>query len=79
MKLINKSDLKLSHVVFNKGVMTTYDLDIDKVADVPEEVAKIWLAYPNVEEYISKEDIAKAVKEATAVKNTNKKNVKKAK
>lgn len=83
MKVINNSKLALSH--------DEYVLPIGAVADVPDKVAKVWLTYPGITQYVTPEDLEaekeKAVQEAikkikaeekkTATKKTTSKTKKK--
>ena len=80
MKVINNSKLALSH--------DEYVLPIGAVVDVPNNVAKVWLTYPGISQYVTPEDMEaekeKAVKAAikklkadekkTATKKTTNKN-----
>ena len=60
MKVINNSKLALSH--------DEYVLPVGAIAEVPEKVAKVWLTYPGINQYVTPEDMEaekeKAVKEA---------------
>ena len=60
MKLRNNSKNAYIHV---QGRTKIY-LGLGQVAEVPEEIAKTWLKYDGVEEYISPEEI-EALKKAT--------------
>jgi len=44
----------------------THILNGGTTADVPDEVAEIWLKIPGVEKYIAPEDVTKAQKQAEA-------------
>lgn len=58
MKLYNKSQHSLQHTEGAK----TYNLPIEGVAEIPDEIAKKWLKIAGVQEYIGKADLAKAEK-----------------
>ena len=63
MKLINNSDNNLSHIADKD---TCYILQVGKVLDVPQAVAKIWLTYPGVSVFVSPEDVEEEKKKAVA-------------
>lgn len=47
---------------------TKYILAVGGIADIPDDVAKTWLKYDGVEEYISPEDIKKLKEEVAKTK-----------
>lgn len=67
MKLKNNSKNAFIHV---QG-RTKFYLAVGQVTDIPEEIAKTWLNYDGVEEYIDPEEV-KALKEQLAKKTTKK-------
>ena len=72
MKLLNNSKCALLHGEFK--------LPIGGVLDVPEKIAKIWLAYKGVVQHMTDEDIKEATQKAVqdALKKAAKETVKKA-
>lgn len=64
MKLLNKSGNNLSHTLIVKNEPKVYLLANGKHADVPQEIAEIWLKFNGVEKYIEPQDLEKAAKEA---------------
>ncbi len=72
MKLINKSGNGLSHTLItekkvNDEVIKSselYTLPMGATADIPDEVAKIWLNIQGVEKYLEQGDVDKAAKAA---------------
>ena len=66
MKLINNSKNAMMHKVGKEYLI----LEVGKVLDVPDDVAKLWLKYAGIQTYATPEDIEeakkKAVKEALA-------------
>lgn len=58
MQLINKSTNSLSH--------KEYKLLKGQKAEIPDEIAEIWLQIPGVEKYLGEEDLKKAQKQAEA-------------
>lgn len=74
MKLYNKNKNGFSHTVQSKVKTAdgevikpiTYTLAAGATADVPDEVAEIWLKIEGVEKYIAPEDLKKAQKQAEA-------------
>lgn len=83
MKLYNKCGNGLSHTVYEKNTPKFYFLANDTIGEIPDEIAKIWLKFKGVTEYVSPEDMAKlkaeneALKAKTQTKNTSKKTTKK--
>lgn len=73
MKVINNGSNSFIHTIGDK----TYKLGIGGVADVPKEVAKIWLQYEGVKEHAEVKDLEEANKKIKElekqVKKTNKK------
>lgn len=58
MKIINNSENALCHgLPLQKNF---YRVEVGKVLDVPEEVAKLWLKIKGVEEYAEPSDVKKA-------------------
>lgn len=60
MKIINNSENALCHGLpspTNKGF---YRVEVGKVLDVPENVAKLWLKIKGVEEYAAPDEVKKA-------------------
>lgn len=62
MKLFNKSGNGYMHI-YND---TTYTIASGGVADVPKDVADVWLKIKGIEKYIEPADLEKAAKEAEA-------------
>ena len=62
MKLINKTQNAYCHQL-DKDY---YFIGINKVVDVPEELAKIWLKIDGIEKYVDSKDVEKAAKEVEA-------------
>lgn len=60
MKLINNSKNAMMHKVGNDFLV----LEVGKVLEVSEDVAKIWLKYPDIQPYATPEDIEEAKKQA---------------
>lgn len=58
MKIINNSENAICHgLPLQKNF---YRVEVGKVLDVPEEVAKLWLKIKGVEEYAAPSDVKKA-------------------
>lgn len=62
MKLYNKSNNGLTHT--DNG--NTYVLAKGATAEIPDDIAKIWLKIKGIEKYIGQDDLKKAEKEALA-------------
>lgn len=60
MKLINNSKNAMMHQIGKDFLV----LEVGKVLEVPEDVAKIWLKYPGIQPYATPEDIEEAKKQA---------------
>ncbi len=60
MKLINKTKNAMQHGI--------HFLRVNEVADIPEEIAKIWLKINGIEEYAEPEDLKKLEKENEKLK-----------
>lgn len=73
MKLYNKSGHGLSHSILDKGTTKHFFIANGSIGEVPESVAKIWLKFAGVEEYISPEELAELKKENEELKKTAKK------
>lgn len=75
MKIFNKTGNGLSHSLDGK----IYYLANDTIGEIPDEIAKIWLKFKGVTEYVSPEDMAKlkAENEALKAEKTPKKTSKK--
>lgn len=69
MKLINNSENGLMHTLGSK----VYFLAQGGIADVPKDVANIWLKIKGIKEYIEPKDLEKAKEEAAALKEEIKK------
>lgn len=58
MKIINNSENAICHgLPLQKNF---YRVEVGKVIDVPEEVAKLWLKIKGVKEYAAPDDVKKA-------------------
>lgn len=72
MKLQNKNGNSFSHTVMKKVKVdghevtkpVTYTLGAGAVADIPDDIAKIWLKISGVEEYVAPADLKKVEEEA---------------
>lgn len=72
MKLQNKNGNSFSHTVMKKVKVdghevtkpVTYTLGAGAVADIPDDIAKIWLKINGVEEYVAPADLQKVEEEA---------------
>lgn len=72
MKLQNKNGNSFSHTVMKKVKVdghevtkpVTYTLGAGAVADIPDDIAKIWLKINGVEEYVAPADLKKVEEEA---------------
>lgn len=79
MKLYNKCGNGLSHTLLEGNTPKFYFLANDAIGEIPDEIAKIWLKFKGVTEYVSPEDMAKlkaeneALKAAKGAKKTSKK------
>lgn len=60
MKIINNSENALCHGLPSQTNKGFYRVEVGKVLDVPEEVAKLWLKIKGVEEYAAPSDVKKA-------------------
>lgn len=69
MKLINNSENGLMHSLAGK----MYFLAKGATADIPQDIAKIWLRIKGIKEYIEPKDLEKAKVEAEALKEEVKK------
>lgn len=87
MKLMNKNSNGFSHTAMKKVKIDgeevlkpyTYTLNAGGVADVPKEIADIWLKIPGVEKYVAPEDLKKVEEDAKKELEALKKEVEKAK
>lgn len=68
MKLYNKCGNGLSHTLFEGNTPKFYFLANDAIGEIPDEIAKIWLKFDGVTEYVSPEDMAKLKAENEALK-----------
>ena len=71
MKIQNKTSNGFSHVMKEqdeKGYLkdVLYTVAAGGVADVPDEVAQVWLKIPGVVQYVAPEDLKKVEEEAKA-------------
>ena len=73
MKIVNKCGNGLSHEFKNE----VYYIANGDIAEVPTEVAKVWLKIQGVEEYADPEELKKVKAELEEVKKTAKKTTKK--
>lgn len=64
MKLINNSENGLMHTIGSN----IYFLAKGAIADIPKDVANIWLKIKGIKEYIEPKDLEKAKEEAEALK-----------
>lgn len=72
MKLQNKNGNSFSHTVMKKVKVdgqevtkpVTYTLGAGAVADIPDDIAKIWLKISGVEKYVAPADLEKVEEEA---------------
>lgn len=62
MKLYNRSNNGLTHTEGTK----VYILAKGATAEIPDNIAKIWLKIKGIEKYIGQDDLKKAEKEAQA-------------
>lgn len=69
MKLINNSENSLMHTLGS----TVYFLAQGGIAEIPKDVANIWLKIKGIKEYIEPKDLTKAKEEAEALKEEVKK------
>lgn len=60
MKIINNSENALCHGLPSQTNKGFYRVEVGKVLDVPEDVAKLWLKIKGVEEYAAPSDVKKA-------------------
>lgn len=78
MKLINNSENGLMHTIGSN----IYFLAKGAIAEIPKDVANIWLKIKGIKKYIEPKDLEKAKEEAKALKTELKKlktDIKKAK
>lgn len=73
MKLYNKCGNGLSHAEMEKGALKYYFIPNGQVGEVPDKIAKIWLKFDGVEEYISPDELAKLKAENEELKKISKK------
>lgn len=60
MKIINNSENALCHGLPSQTNKDFYRVEVGKVLDVPEHIAKLWLKIKGVEEYAAPEEVKKA-------------------
>lgn len=60
MKIINNSENALCHGLPSQTNKGFYRVEVGKILDVPEDVAKLWLKIKGVEEYAAPSDVKKA-------------------
>lgn len=65
MKLSNKTENNFAHTVSSKE---RYFLAAGTVAEIPDEVAKLWLQYEGVEEYVDPAEVEKLKAEVKKLK-----------
>lgn len=68
MKIINNSENAICHGLPSQSNKGFYRLEVGKVLDVPEDIAKLWLKIKGVEEYAAPDDVKKAEKENAELK-----------
>lgn len=69
MKLINNSENGLMHTLGSN----VYFLAKGAIAEIPKDVANIWLKIKGIKEYIEPKDLTKAKEETEALKEEVKK------
>ena len=68
MKIINNSENAICHGIPSQTNKDFYRLEVGKVLDVPDDIAKLWLKIKGVEEYAAPADVKKAEEENAQLK-----------
>ena len=68
MKIINNSENAICHGLPSQSGKGFYKVEVGKILDVPEDIAKLWLKIKGVEEYAAPDDVKKAEEENIELK-----------